>query len=78
MSAPSFRMKSFGLKGVTVHDAFWLPRIETNRTATLPAEYAQCKKTGRLRAWKLNWRPGKGKRPHIFWDSDAAKWTWTA
>jgi len=67
-------MKSFGLKGVTVHDAFWLPRIETNRTATLPVEYAQCKKTGRLRAWKLNWRHGKGKRPHIFWDSDAAKW----
>jgi len=74
MSVPSFRMRPFGLKNVNVHDAFWSPRIETNRTVTLPVEYAQCKKTGRLRAWKLHWRPGRGKVPHIFWDSDAAKW----
>ena len=59
MSVPSFQMRSFGLKNVNVHDAFWSPRIETNRTATLPVEYAQCKKTGRLRAWKLNWRISK-------------------
>ena len=74
MSAPSFKMKSFGLRNVAVHDAFWAPRMEANRAATLPVEYAQCRETGRIRAWKLGWRPGKKNPPHIFWDSDVAKW----
>ena len=74
MSAPRFRMRSPGLKNVAVHDGFWSPRIETNRTATLPAEYEQCRKTARLEAWKLKWKPGRKNQPHHFWDSDVAKW----
>jgi len=74
MPAPAFRMRSFGLTNVTVQDAFWSARLAANREATLPIEYQQCRKTGRLKAWKLGWKPGKGKPPHIFWDSDAAKW----
>jgi len=74
MPSPAYRMRSFGLENVAVDDRFWTPRQETNRLVTLPIEYRQCRKTGRLRAWKLNWRPGRGNPPHIFWDSDAAKW----
>ena len=59
---------------VTIADAFWAPRLETNRSATLPIEYAQCRDTGRLEAFKLNWQPGQEPVPHIFWDSDVAKW----
>ena len=60
---------------VRMGEGFWHERMEVNRTVTLPIEHAQCKKTGRLDAWKLNWRPGgKGERPHVFWDSDVAKW----
>jgi hypothetical protein len=55
-------------------DAFWKPRLETNRKVTLPAEYEQCKKTGRLDAFKLEWKKGDPNPPHIFWDSDVAKW----
>ena len=65
---------SLPLKQVQITDAFWAPRIETNRTATLPIEYEQCKKTGRLDALKLQWKPGMPNEPHIFWESDVAKW----
>ena len=60
------------LTDVEINDAFWTPRLDVNRNATLPIEYDQCKKTGRLDAMK--WKEGKGPAPHIFWDSDTAKW----
>jgi len=62
------------LTEVIVDDDFWTPRIKTNRDVTLPIEHGQCKKTGRLDAWKLDWKPGKKNMPHEFWDSDVAKW----
>ena len=74
MAAPSFQMESPALRNVTIDEGFWAARIEVNRNATLPAEYAQCRKTGRIDAWKLKWKPGKPEKPHHFWDSDAAKW----
>jgi DUF1680 family protein len=33
-----------------------------------------CRKTGRIDAWRLQWKPGMEPVPHIFWDSDVAKW----
>ena len=57
---------------VQVADIFWAPRIETNRRVTLPREYQQCQTTGRIDAW--TWQKGQPNEPHIFWDSDVAKW----
>ncbi len=62
------------LESVTVNDAFWAPRLVTNREVTLPIEYDQLKTTGRIDAFRLDWRPGQPNRPHHFWDSDVAKW----
>jgi DUF1680 family protein len=59
---------------VTIQDRFWTPRITVNREQTIPFEYLQCKQTGRIEALKLNWKPGMRPVPHIFWDSDIAKW----
>ncbi len=59
---------------VRIGGGFWAPRLETNRTATIPHEYTQCKETGRVDAFGLTWRPGAEPRPHFFWDSDLAKW----
>ena len=59
---------------VQLHDVFWAPRMLANRSATLPAEYAQLESTGRLAALALACKPGAGNPPHIFWDSDIAKW----
>jgi len=59
---------------VRVTGGLWGERLRVNREITLPAEYEQYQKTGHLDAWKLTWKPGDPKRPHIFWDSDVAKW----
>jgi DUF1680 family protein len=62
------------LNAVTIDDAFWSPRLRTNRDVTIPHAYALCKRSGRIDAFRLNWRPGKPRKPHYFWDSDVAKW----
>ena len=33
---------------VKLNDAFWLPRVETNRTATIPTSFKKCEETGRV------------------------------
>ena len=68
------KLRSPALAKVAIRDAFWAPRIEVNRTETVPIEFEQCRKTGRIDAWKLDWREGMQPEPHPFWDSDVAKW----
>lgn len=34
---------------VKLADKFWLPRIETNRTVTIPASFERCENTGRVK-----------------------------
>jgi DUF1680 family protein len=62
------------LTAVSVEDEFWAPRMCTNRERTIPLEYQQCRDTGRIDAFRLQWKPGQGPAPHVFWDSDVAKW----
>jgi DUF1680 family protein len=59
---------------VSIEDEFWSPRIRANREQTIPHILQQCRATGRLDAFRLKWRPGMQPTPHIFWDSDIAKW----
>jgi DUF1680 family protein len=58
---------------VEIDDAFWLPRIRANREQTIPCNYRHCKETGRIDAFKLQWKAGQPNPPHQFWDSDVAK-----
>lgn len=53
---------------------FWQQRQDVNRTHTIPIEHKQLVDTGRIDAFKLTWKPGQPNPPHIFWDSDVAKW----
>ena len=66
--------KSVPFTAVQINDRFWKPKLDMNRDVIIPFEYEQCKKTGRLDAWKLEYKNGKGIKPHIYWDSDVAKW----
>lgn len=59
---------------VRIEDRFWAPRIEVNRTQTLPGGFQRCRETGHIDAFRLDWKPGQPRRPHVFWDSDLAKW----
>ena len=55
--------------------SFFLSDIDGRlREVTIPAVYGECRRTGRLAAWQMSWRPGRPRRPHQFWDSDVAKW----
>jgi DUF1680 family protein len=38
---------------VSLTDQFWSPRIETNRTATIPASFARCENTGRVKNFEM-------------------------
>lgn len=62
---------------VKFDDAFWAPRIETNRTVTLHHIYKMLVETGRISAFDLNFERDLNL-PHlitlIFGDSDPAKW----
>ena len=33
---------------VSIQDAFWLPRLETNRRVTIPYDFQKCEETGRV------------------------------
>ncbi len=63
------------LENVRITDQFWGPRIAANRVKGLEAVYRQLEETGRLNAYHLNWTSEGGQpAPHVFWDSDVAKW----
>lgn len=62
------------LQSVRVEGGFWRFYLDLLRERTLPAIYRQMKKTGRVDAFRLDWKPGNTPVPHIFWDSDVAKW----
>lgn len=53
---------------------FWEKKQNTNRDITLPVIYKQFYETGRVTAFSCDWKPGDENKPHIFWDSDIAKW----
>jgi DUF1680 family protein len=55
-----------------IDDVFWNPRLDANRRSSLPAIYDYFRRTGRIDALRLQWKPGMKPEPHIFWDSDVA------
>ncbi len=60
---------------VTFTDGFWADRTRINREKTLSAVHYQTEKTFRFEALKGEWTADETRyRPHVFWDSDIAKW----
>lgn len=71
-------MKAVPLSRVKVQGHFWAQRQEIIRTVTVPITYQRLKETGRIDAFRLKWKEGMPNPPHVFWDSDVAKWVETA
>ena len=67
-------LKSVSLSGVDITGGFWKKRAEINRKTTIYRVYERFAQTGRFDALTLSWRAGMENKPHIFWDSDIAKW----
>ena len=66
-------MKSVSFDKVNL-GGFWKNRFDVNKETTLHAVYDRFSETGRFDAFLFNWKEGDPNRPHIFWDSDVAKW----
>ncbi|MBR2435661.1 MAG: glycoside hydrolase family 127 protein [Lentisphaeria bacterium] len=62
-----------GVTDVRPADPVFARRIQACIDGTIPETIAKTEETGRIDAFRLNWRPGMAKMPHIFWDSDTAK-----
>jgi DUF1680 family protein len=45
---PDYPVQPVPFTRVHLNDVFWAPRIETNRTASIPAAFEQCELTGRV------------------------------
>lgn len=61
-------------RNVTINGGFWKRKSDMNRRTTIQAVYDRFYETGRIEAFKFNWKEGMPNQPHIFWDSDVAKW----
>ncbi|SDS46818.1 hypothetical protein SAMN05216490_1208 [Mucilaginibacter mallensis] len=56
--AVNAQVKDYPIQPVTftkvkLDDKFWSPRIETNRTVTIPASFARCENTGRVKNFEM-------------------------
>jgi hypothetical protein len=77
---PDYPVRPVPFTRVHLDDVFWAPRIETNRTASIPAAFEQCELTGRVdnfvRAAKaLRGEPleNRANPPYPFDDTDLYK-----
>lgn len=43
-----YPIKQVAITGIKITDEFWLPRIERNRTITIPYTFGKCEETGRI------------------------------
>ena len=61
-------------KSVKITGGFWKRKQELNRKVTINAVWDRFSDTGRIGAFKFDWKEGMENKPHYFWDSDVAKW----
>lgn len=54
MTYPTPLLRPVPLKSTTIEDDFWRERIRVNREVTIPIEYGQYQKTGRIEAFSLS------------------------
>ena len=72
---PGDRLAALPITAVRITDAFWAPRLETNRTRTLDHVLQQIESTGGLRNFDIAAGKATGEFGGPFWaDSDVYKW----
>ena len=69
-------MKQIPFYHTRIEGGFWGEKQKTSREVTVDAVYDRFKETKRFEAMKCDreQHEREGWKPHIFWDSDAAKW----
>ena len=67
-------MNKINYADVKINGGFWKEKQDMIRNVTAQAVYDRFKDTHRFEALKCEWKEGEPDMPHIFWDSDVAKW----
>ena len=67
-------MKNIGFEHIKINDGFWKVKQDMVKNSTLYAVYNRFVDTHRFDALSCTWKEGEPDMPHIFWDSDVAKW----
>ena len=67
-------MKFANTHSVELEPGYWFSKEKLNREVTINSVYEQFSQSGRIKAFNFDWREGEPQKPHIYWDSDVAKW----
>ena len=67
-------MKTFSYANVDLTSGYLFDKQRLNQKTTINAVYDRFDETGRIAAFNFDYKEGDPNNPHIFWDSDVAKW----
>ncbi|MBE6802473.1 MAG: glycoside hydrolase family 127 protein [Ruminococcaceae bacterium] len=67
-------MRNIDCKNIKINDGFWKIKQDMVNNITLKSVYERFKETHRFDALDCTWKEGDPDLPHVFWDSDIAKW----
>ena len=67
-------MKNLTYDKINITGGFWKEKQELIRNTTIYNVYKRFSDTGRFDAFNMDWKEGEPNKPHIYWDSDVAKW----
>lgn len=73
--APDAPVKEVSFTNVHIDDSFWAPRIETNRTVSIPSAFKECEKNGRFDNFAIagGLKKGEHRGDFSFDDTDPYK-----
>ena len=62
------------LENIDITGGFWYEKQKLIREVSMQNIYKRFEETGRFEAFNFTWREGEENKPHVYWDSDVAKW----
>ena len=68
------KVRNIPFRQVDFNGGFWKRRYNLNRFVSIKSVYERFEETGRNDALRFNYKEGKSKPLHVFYDSDVAKW----
>ena len=67
-------MKNITFDKIKITGGLWAEKQDLIRRVAIYNVYNRFDDTGRIGAFRMDWKEGMEKKPHVFWDSDVAKW----
>ena len=66
-------LNNISFKNIRLNNGFWQERFKLNRDVSIQSVYERFEETGRFDALRFQSKE-KGSEPHVYYDSDVAKW----